>query len=160
MEREEMEVLHARLQIRLAKEEQTIRKRQEIQMQSLLKRVQRDRDEQVKHRHIDSVKLIQRNKNVLKDVVNKQGTERRRTKDFLRYALGKREEVSSEHLLKLRSVSSRAYLPAHPQIQKPKSIMQALSSREHSQEDQAGEKTVENSASKASLQMSPTESNK
>lgn len=103
-----MEVLHARLQIRLAKEEQVIRKRQEIQMQSLLKRIRRDRDEQVKHRHMDSVKLIQRNKNVLKDVVNKQGTERRRTKEFLRYALGKREETSTEHLVRLKAVASKA----------------------------------------------------
>lgn len=152
MEREEMEVVHAKLQIRLAKDEQAIRKQQEVQMQSLLKRIRRDRDEQVKHRHMDSVKLIQRNKNVLKDVVNKQGTERRRTKEFLRYALGKREETSTEHLVRLKGVASRAQIPLNPPIMKPKSILESLSVHDNSQSvQQQADLTHENSASKASL---------
>jgi len=38
-------------------------------MQSLLKRIQRDRDEQVMQRQADSMTLIKRNKNVLKDII-------------------------------------------------------------------------------------------
>jgi hypothetical protein len=38
---------------------------------ALLKRIQRDRNEQLKHRQIDSQRLIQRNKNLLLDLLNK-----------------------------------------------------------------------------------------
>ena len=57
---------------------------------ALLKRIQRDRNEQLKHRQIDSQRLIQRNKNLLLDLLNKQNMETRRTNQFLRFALGVR----------------------------------------------------------------------
>mmetsp|Transcript_1454 Transcript_1454/g.2546 ORF Transcript_1454/g.2546 Transcript_1454/m.2546 type:complete len:125 (-) Transcript_1454:40-414(-) len=57
---------------------------------ALLKRIQRDRNEQLKHRQIDSQRLIQRNKNLLLDLLNKQNMETRRTTQFLRFALGAR----------------------------------------------------------------------
>ena len=57
-------------------------------MSALLKRIQRDRNEQLKHRQIDSQRLIQRNKNLLLDLLNKQNMETRRTNQFLRVALG------------------------------------------------------------------------
>lgn len=57
---------------------------------ALLKRIQRDRNEQLKHRQMDSQRLIQRNKNLLLDLLNKQNTETRRTNQFLRFALGVR----------------------------------------------------------------------
>lgn len=57
---------------------------------ALLKRIQRDRNEQLKHRQIDSQRLIQRNKNLLLDLLNKQNMETRRTNQFLRFALGAR----------------------------------------------------------------------
>ena len=41
-------------------------------MAALLKRIQRDRNEQLKHRQKDSQKLIQRNRNILVDLLNKQ----------------------------------------------------------------------------------------
>lgn len=151
MEADEIEQLHARVKIRLTKEEQMIRKKQELQMQSLLKRICRDRDEQVKHRKTDSTNLIQRNKNILKDVTSKQGTERRRTKDFLKFALGKREEINSEH--KFKSVSSRALIPTHPPILKPKSIMQAFSAQDNHSAYEYEDGTVrsfENTMSRAS----------
>jgi hypothetical protein len=39
---------------------------------------------------MDSQRLIQRNKNLLLDLLNKQNTETRRTNQFLRFALGVR----------------------------------------------------------------------
>ena len=41
--------------------------------------IQWDRNEQLKHRGKDSDKLIQRNRNVLVDLLNKQNTEAKRT---------------------------------------------------------------------------------
>jgi hypothetical protein len=69
-------------------------------LQTLLRRIQRDREEQVKHRQKDSTRLIQRNKNLLNDILEKQATEQRRTETFLKYALGKREEKTEEQIKK------------------------------------------------------------
>jgi hypothetical protein len=63
-----------------------------------LRRIQRDREEQVKHRQKDSTRLIQRNKNLLNDILEKQATEQRRTENFLKYALGKREEKTESEI--------------------------------------------------------------
>lgn len=67
-------------------------------MQTLLRRIQRDREEQVKHRQVDSNRLIQRNKNLLKDILEKQATEKRRTENFLKFALRKREDKTDEEI--------------------------------------------------------------
>ena len=55
-----------------------------------MKRIQRDRDEQLKQRMADSQKLTQRNKNVLLDLVSKQYQEQKKTLEFLKYSLGNR----------------------------------------------------------------------
>jgi hypothetical protein len=55
---------------------------------ALLKRIQRDRNEQLKHRQQDSQRLIQRNKNILNDLLNKQTSETKRTLEHLRQTLG------------------------------------------------------------------------
>lgn len=52
----------------------------------------------MKHRQVDSNRLIQRNKNLLNDILEKQATEQRRTDNFLKYALGKREEKTDEEI--------------------------------------------------------------
>ena len=75
----EATVREQNLQITLVKEMEKLRVKQQQSLQSLLKRIQRDREEQVKHRQIDSQRLIQRNKNLLQDILEKQGTEQRRT---------------------------------------------------------------------------------
>ena len=40
----------------------------------------------------------------MKDLLDKQQSERRKTKDFLRFALGKRQAFESEKVEKLRSL--------------------------------------------------------
>ena len=64
----------------------------------MLSRIQRDREEQVKHRQVDSNRLLQRNRNLLNDILEKQATEQRRTENFLRYALGKRETKTEDEI--------------------------------------------------------------
>merc|ERR1719453_1270624 len=44
-------------------------------LQALLKRIQRDRGEQIRHRQTDSQRLIQRNKNLKADLLKKQHLE-------------------------------------------------------------------------------------
>jgi hypothetical protein len=55
-----------------------------LALAALLKRIQRDRNEQLKHRQQDSQRLIQRNKNILNDLLNKQTSETKRTLDHLK----------------------------------------------------------------------------
>lgn len=52
----------------------------------------------MKHRQIDSQRLVQRNKNLLQDILEKQATEQRRTIAFLKFALGKREDKSEAEI--------------------------------------------------------------
>jgi hypothetical protein len=47
---------------------------------------------------VDSNRLLQRNKNLLHDIVEKQSIEKRRTENFLRYALRKREEKTDAEI--------------------------------------------------------------
>lgn len=56
-------------------------------LHAMLRRIERDRREQVKHRQFDTQRLIQRNKNLLKDIYNRQAHEKRKTKTFLNWAL-------------------------------------------------------------------------
>lgn len=57
-ERYEAEVQNENLQVTLVKEMDKLRQKQQQSLQTLLKRIQRDREEQVKHRQIDSQRLI------------------------------------------------------------------------------------------------------
>jgi len=61
-------------------------------MNNLLKRIQRDRDEQLAHRKKDSQTLIQRNRNVLLDLIERHRMENKRTGEFLKFALGNRSK--------------------------------------------------------------------
>ena len=48
------------------------------------------------HRQIDSKRLYQRNSNLLSDMIKKQITESRKTEQFLKFALGKRDSKNEE----------------------------------------------------------------
>ena len=74
----------------LEKEEMKLKNKQEIALLALLKRIQRDRNEQLLHRQIDSRRMIQRNKNLIKHLNKKQEMEHKKTKDFLQFSLGTR----------------------------------------------------------------------
>ena len=59
------------MQAVIEKKEAKLRHSQQLALAALLKRIQRDRNEQLKHRQQDSQRLIQRNKNILNDLLNK-----------------------------------------------------------------------------------------
>ena len=66
IEREKME---EELEEIILKQEEKLRRKQQLALSALLKRIQRDRNEQLKHRQMDSQRLIQRNKNLLLDLL-------------------------------------------------------------------------------------------
>lgn len=78
-EQEERRAMESQIDDILEKAEERLRQKQQMALAALLKRIQRDRNEQLKHRQIDSQRLIQRNKNLLLDLLNKQNMETRRT---------------------------------------------------------------------------------
>ena len=82
----------------IARQERVLRQKQQLALATLLKRIQRDREEQMKHRAEDSKRLMQRNANLLKDMLNKQTQEQRKTEQFLKFALGKREVKTEEEI--------------------------------------------------------------
>lgn len=57
------------------RQEQRMRRQQQKALAALLKRIQRDRGEQIRHRQQDSQRLIQRNKNLKADLAKKQHLE-------------------------------------------------------------------------------------
>jgi hypothetical protein len=54
----EWEINEEKLRVVLQREIEKLRAKQALTLQSLLKRIQRDREEQVKHRQQDSQRLI------------------------------------------------------------------------------------------------------
>lgn len=102
----------------IERDEAKLRRKQQMALAALLKRIQRDRNEQLKHRQIDSQRLIQRNKNLLLDLLNKQNMETRRTNQFLRFALGARSPDKKKYFKsKLFYDPNEAKLPMSQQQQ-------------------------------------------
>ena len=88
LEEFERSKLEAEMQMVIEKKEAKLRHSQQLALAALLKRIQRDRNEQLKHRQQDSQRLIQRNKNILNDLLNKQNNETKKTLDHLKSTLG------------------------------------------------------------------------
>lgn len=90
LEIEEIQLHQERINDKVDREEAKLRKLQAKQLESLMKRIQRDRDEQLIHRQTDSRLIIQRNKNILADIIERQQIESKNTIIFLKYVLGRR----------------------------------------------------------------------
>ena len=106
LEARERESTNVHVTNELVKHERLLRKRQQLALGTLLKRIQRDREEQLKHRFEDAQRLMKRNQNLVRDMLKKQMQEQRKTTQFLKYALGKREvksDVEIMHQLKTKS---------------------------------------------------------
>ncbi len=88
LEAEVVQSLTSQMQAIIEKKEAKLRHQQQLALAALLKRIQRDRNEQLKHRQQDSQRLIQRNKNILNDLLNKQNQETKKTLDHLKQTLG------------------------------------------------------------------------
>lgn len=87
LEQFERNKLESEMQEVIEKKEAKLKHKQQLALAALLKRIQRDRNEQLKHRQIDSQRLIQRNKNILNDLINKQNQETKRTLEMLKKTL-------------------------------------------------------------------------
>jgi len=87
LEQFEINKMEGEMQAVIEKKEAMLRHKQQLALAALLKRIQRDRNEQLKHRQIDSQRLIQRNKNILNDLINKQNQETKRTLEMLKKTL-------------------------------------------------------------------------
>ena len=85
----------------MQREEARLKAKHKAFLNTLQKRIQRDRDEQLVHRKNDSQTLIQRNKNVLIDILERHAIETKRTSDFLKYALSFRSRNPGEIALSL-----------------------------------------------------------
>jgi thiamine kinase-like enzyme len=57
-------------------------------LSALLKRIERDRNEQIKHREVDSNRLIMRNRNIVNGLIIKQNTEAKKTLKMVKETLG------------------------------------------------------------------------
>jgi hypothetical protein len=88
------------------KEEIKIKTRHETALTALLKRIQRDRNEQLLNRQIDSKRMIQRNKNMIQHIIKRQDMEKKKTREFLHYSLGTREPAKKVNS-KTRTQSSK-----------------------------------------------------
>jgi hypothetical protein len=71
----------------MRKMEARMRQQHQKALQALLKRIQRDRGEQIRHRQTDSQRLIQRNKNLKADLSKKQHLEFTRAHSAIRSIL-------------------------------------------------------------------------
>ncbi|CAI2360101.1 unnamed protein product [Moneuplotes crassus] len=81
----------------ILKQKGKLRRKQQLALSALLKRIQRDRNEQLKHRQMDSQRLIQRNKNSFLDLLKKQNMEIRSTTQFLNFTLGTRSPANPNY---------------------------------------------------------------
>ena len=68
--------------------EKKLRQQQQMALAALLKRIQRDRNEQIKHREMDSSRLIMRNRNIINTLIIKQNSEAKKTLQQVKESLG------------------------------------------------------------------------
>lgn len=73
------------------RQEERVRMQQQKALAALLKRIQRDRGEQIRHRQMDSKRLIQRNKNLKCDLIKKQHLELQRAEAAIKSILNQPE---------------------------------------------------------------------
>merc|ERR1719482_118518 len=87
------------------RQEQRLRQQQQKALAALLKRIQRDRGEQIRHRQVDSQRLIQRNKNLKADLSKKQHLEHARAGAAIKSIMSQ-----PEHAQKLLDENDPAYV--------------------------------------------------
>merc|ERR1719310_1861493 len=87
------------------RQEMRMRLQQQKALQALLKRIQRDRGEQIRHRQTDSQRLIQRNKNLKADLAKKQHLEFSRADAAIRSIMSQ-----PEHAQKLLEENDPAFV--------------------------------------------------
>merc|ERR1719197_730898 len=87
------------------RQEARLRQQQQKALAALLKRIQRDRGEQIRHRQTDSQRLIQRNKNLKVDLAKKQHLELQRAEAAIKSIMSQ-----PDHAQKLLDENDPAYV--------------------------------------------------
>jgi len=87
------------------RQEQRLRQQQSKALAALLRRIQRDRGEQIRHRQMDSQRLIQRNKNLKVDLAKKQHLEFQRAEAAIKSIMSQ-----PEHAQKLLDENDPAFV--------------------------------------------------
>jgi len=85
--------------------EERLRQQQQKALAALLKRIQRDRGEQIRHRQVDSQRLIQRNKNLKVDLSKKQHLEFQRAEAAIKSIMSQ-----PDHAQRLLDENDPAYV--------------------------------------------------
>jgi len=75
--------MEAQIEEAFERREGALKIKQHKALTVLMNRIQRDRNEQLHHRQQDSQRLLQRNKNILKGLLNKQTAETKKTLEYL-----------------------------------------------------------------------------
>lgn len=70
------------------RKEALIKQKQQLELQAMLKRIQRDRNEQIKHRQSESHKLLKRNNNIKNDLLQRQRLEYQKSVEENRLQMG------------------------------------------------------------------------
>merc|ERR1712151_968158 len=89
----------------MRRQESRLRQQQSKALAALLKRIQRDRGEQIRHRQTDSQRLIQRNKNLKADLAKKQHLEFSRAEAAIKSIMSQ-----TDHAQKLLDENDPAYV--------------------------------------------------
>lgn len=113
LEEFERNKLEAEMQSVIEKKEAKLRHTQQLALAALLKRIQRDRNEQLKHRQQDSQRLIQRNKIILNDTLTKQNSETKKTLDHLKQTLSMTRMENANVAAQRNTMKSRGALAAN-----------------------------------------------
>ena len=107
LEEFERNKLEAEMQSVIEKKEAKLRHTQQLALAALLKRIQRDRNEQLKHRQQDSQRLIQRNKIILNDTLTKQNSETKKTLDHLKQTLSMTRMENANNIQSQKAMKTR-----------------------------------------------------
>lgn len=84
LESKEKQVKTDEISERIKKRKEVLQKHQQLALLAHLKRIEQDRNEQLKQRQVDSEKMLIKLKNIQNDLVQKQSVEIRQTLENLR----------------------------------------------------------------------------
>jgi hypothetical protein len=87
LEAKERAAIERSLRKQIIKKEKKLRESHEKAMIALLKRIQRDKNEQLRQRQEDSIKLIRRNRNLVTNLLYKQNLETKKVIDQVEQTL-------------------------------------------------------------------------
>ena len=96
LDRQEKEEHGEKIHEKVEAEVQKLVVQQKVQTETQMKRIARDRNEQITQKKRDGRKLMKRNKNEVSDLMEKQNYEIKTIVSFMKFSLGKRAPKEEE----------------------------------------------------------------